>query len=740
MNKNNINITSSKGRKLTGLIDRVVYNNSENGYTVLRLAVRGYPNPVTAVGYLHSPTAGEEILMNGEWQEHPKFGMQFKIDSCETVAPTTETGLEKYLSSGLIRGIGPAFAERIVAKFGKDTLEILDNNPERLIEVEGIGEKKIASIVSSWSEQREIRELILFLQKYGTGSGYAAKVFRQYGPASLLVLKENPYRLAIDIFGIGFYTADKIASNMGFPKDSPLRIRAGVLHLMTKFVGDGYVYVPLEELTEKASEILGVNTDLIELGIEEARLAQEIIIEWFENSEGKEQGAVYLPAFHYAESHSAKKLQELISSPFNGQYVNTEVAIPWVQEELNIEFAGQQIEALKIAVNSQIMVLTGGPGTGKTTLIRAILKIREARGYRVMLAAPTGRAAKRMTEATGHEAKTIHRMLEYVGTEGDSGGFMRNDSNPLECDLLIVDEASMIDQILLYHLLKAVPDGASLIFVGDVNQLPSVGAGNILKDIIDSGICPTVMLSEIFRQAEQSNIVVNAHKINAGEMPLFDKHYESGLKDFYFIEQSDPDKALEVIKTLVTERIPERFQFNPLEDIQVLTPMHKGPIGTVRLNTELQRTLNRTDGVKLQRMGRVFQEGDKVMQVRNNYEKDVYNGDIGAIYRINADEQKLIVKMDNGLVSYDFHELDELIHAYAISIHKSQGSEYPAVVIPILTQHYVMLQRNLLYTAITRGKKLVIIVGTKKALGIAVKNDSTRKRWTRLTARLMKGM
>lgn len=728
-----------KSRSLTGEIERVTYNNSENGYSVLRLTVRGYPELVTAVGFIANPSVGEELVMKGEWKEHPKFGMQFQINSCKSVAPSTQTGLEKYLGSGLIKGVGPAMAERIVAKFGEETFMVLDNNPDRLLEVEGIGEKKIAVIVSSWTEQREIRDLMLFLQKYGIGSGYAPRVFKQYGNASLMVLKENPYRLAIDIFGIGFLTADKIASNMGFPSDSPLRIRAGVLHIMTQFVSEGYVYVPLEQLTNKVAEMLYVPKDLAEKGIEDARLSQEIVMEWYVDENGDDECAVYLPAFHYAELHSAEKLQELISSPFNGQYVNSDAVIPWVQEELRIEFAGQQIEALKTAVSSQIMVLTGGPGTGKTTLIRAILKIREARGYRVMLAAPTGRAAKRMTDATGHEAKTIHRMLEYIGNSGSSGGFMRNDSNPLECDLLIVDEASMIDQILFHHLLKAIPKGASLIFVGDVNQLPSVGAGNVLKDIIDSGICPTVMLHEIFRQAQESSIVVNAHKVNAGKMPEFDKDYDSGLKDFYFIEQDDPEKALELIKTLVTERIPERFSFDPVQDIQVLTPMHKGSIGTVRLNAELQKVLNNTKGAKVQRMGRVFQEGDKVMQIRNNYDKDVYNGDIGIVYRIEGEAQKLIIKMDNGLVSYDFQELEELIHAYAVSIHKSQGSEYPAVVIPILTQHYVMLQRNLLYTAITRGKKLVIIVGTKKALAIAVKNESTRKRWTRLSSRLAKG-
>ena len=524
---------------------------------------------------------------------------------------------------------------------------------------------------------------------------------------------------------------------MGFSRESQLRIRAGVLHVMNELTREGHVFVPVEELTASAAEILSVSSEVVEKGIEDARLNQELIIEWYTDADKKDDCAVYLPAFHYAEVHSAKNLCSILSSPFNGQYADPEVVIPWVQRELGISFAGRQTEALKTALSSQVMVITGGPGTGKTTLIKAIMKIRSARGFKIMLAAPTGRAAKRMTEATGHEAKTIHRMLEYTGSTMSGGDFMRNETNPLDCDLLVVDEASMIDQVLFHHLLKAVPKGSSVIFVGDVDQLPSVGPGNVLKDIIDSGVCPVVHLNEIYRQSRESMIIVNAHRINSGEMPFLDERGEvSSLSDFYFIEESDPDKALEIIKRLVTLRMPQKFGLDPVRDIQVLTPMHRGSVGTARLNLELREALNTCQGSKVLRMGRTLQEGDKVMQIRNNYEKDVYNGDIGTVVRIDGEESRVIVEMDSGRVSYDFSELDELIHAYAVSIHKSQGSEYPAVVIPIMTQHYMMLQRNLLYTGITRGKKLVVVIGTRKAVAIAVKNDKTRKRYTRLAERL----
>ena len=723
-------------KRLRGQVERITYSDAESGYSVLRLRVPGAPELVTVVGSFISPAVGEELELTGEWQQHPKFGVQFKAETSRSYTPSTLKGIEKYLGSGLIKGVGPSMAEKIVTLFGEGTFDVLDNHPERLLELEGVGEKKASMILASWGEQRDLRDVMPFLQSYGIGTGYAIRVYRQYGANTIQVLQENPYRLAIDIFGIGFLTADKIAAGLGFAKDSPLRIRAGVLHVMNQLVGDGNVFVPIMELAGKAAEILGVAQDAAERGIEEARLAQEVVCEWYVDGGGEDDCAVYLPAFHYAEVHSAMNLLSLLSAPFNGQYVNPDVAIPWVQEELKIELAERQKDALKLAINSQVMVITGGPGTGKTTLIRAVLKIREARGYTVMLAAPTGRAAKRMTEATGHEAKTIHRLLEYVARGAANGDFLRDESNPLECDLLIVDESSMIDQILFHHLLKALPKGASLIMVGDVDQLPSVGSGNVLRDVIDSRVCPVVTLNEIFRQAQESRIITNAHRVNSGEMPELNFEPSELLRDFYFIETDDPIKALEAIKIMATERIPKRFNFDPVNDIQVLTPMHNGTVGTKRLNAELQAILNTNGGAKVQRLGRVLQEGDKVMQVKNDYDKDVYNGDIGTIYRIDGEESRVIVRMDNGLVAYDFAELDELVHAYAVSIHKSQGSEYPAVIIPILTQHYVMLQRNLLYTAITRGKKLVIIVGSRRALQIAVKNDRTKKRWTRLAQRL----
>lgn len=722
--------------EITGQIERVTYYNEENCYAVLKMHVNGYEETVTAVGLFARPAVGEVLKMQGSWQLHPRFGSQFKAESYETVTPSTVGGIEKFLGSGIVKGIGPAVASKIVKQFGEDTLRVLDEESYRLMEIPGIGPKTIEHIKESWIEQKEIRELIVFLQSYGVGTGYALRAWKQYGALTMQVLKENPYRLATDIYGIGFATADKIASNLGFASDSPVRVRAGVLHLLNKFVAEGNVYVPVSELTQALSELLEVSEALAEQAIEQARLGEEIVAEWYKNEQGEDDIAIYLPAFQYAEEHSAKKLLTLLSNPFSSQYADAQSALDWAEGELGISFAGEQREAVKQAVSSQVMIITGGPGTGKTTLIKAILKLREANGYKVALAAPTGRAAKRMSETTGHEAKTIHRLLEYIGTGGESGDFMRNEQNPLDCDLLIVDEASMIDQILFYHLLQAIPQKASLILVGDVDQLPSVGAGNVLSDIINSGVCPVARLSEIFRQAHESGIISNAHRINKGKMPVVDSDYSTGLKDFYIIEQEDLELVLETIRTLVTERIPKSFGLNPLNDVQLLTPMHRGTVGTLKLNEELEKLLNKSGGASVQKMNRTFREGDKVMQLKNNYDKDVYNGDIGIIYRINAEEQEVVVKMDSGLIAYDFTELDELVHAYAISIHKSQGSEYPAVIVPFMTQHYVMLQRNLLYTAVTRGKKLVIIIGSKKAIAMAVNNDKTSKRWTRLCERL----
>ena len=744
---------------LQGQAEHIVYRNAENGYTVLRIRVRGYPDPVTAVGIAAEPAPGEMLTMKGRWEENSRYGMQFHFDSCDSALPSTADGLEKFLGSGLIRGIGPATARKIIEKFGAETAKILDDDPMRLAEVKGVSRAKAEAAGESWREQRDMREVMVFLQGYGVGAGYAMRIFKKYGSATLEVMKANPYQIALDVQGIGFATADAIAQKLGVPHDSPYRVAAGVHNALNDLTGEGHVYVPRKMLAALAAEKLGVAEEIAAAGIEQARLAGNIVVEEIPGG-GEDESAVYLPAFHYAETHSAENLRRIAEEPYNSKAVDTNAAIPWLEREMEMTFAEAQREAITRAVNSKVMVITGGPGTGKTTIIRAVLRLREEGGYRVMLAAPTGRAAKRMTEATGHEAKTIHRLLEYSSGGGFAddaagranslfgGGFMRNEENKLECDLLIVDEASMIDQILFHHLLKAVPRGASLIFVGDVNQLPSVSPGNVLKDIIDSGVCPVVMLNEIFRQSGASRIITNAHRVNRGELPL--EPEDGSLSDFYFIEPkvaSDgltdeeykrrfDDKVLATIKKLVTENIPRRFGFDPVNDIQVLCPMHSGVAGTRRLNAELEKLLNAGNGARVQRLDRVFRAGDKVMQIKNNYDKDVYNGDIGTIVSIDGENSRLYAKMDSGIVEYDFTELDELVHAYAVSIHKSQGSEYPAVVIPLLTQHYVMLQRNLLYTAITRGKKLVVIVGTKKALRIAVANDKTKKRYTRLAERL----
>ncbi len=744
---------------LQGQAEHIVYRNAENGYTVFRLRVRGYPDLVTAVGITAEPAAGEMLSMKGRWTEDSRYGMQFRFESCEGALPSTADGLEKFLGSGLIRGIGPATARKIIEQFGEETAAILDEEPMRLAEVKGVRRAKAEAAGQSWREQREMREVMVFLQGYGVGAGYAMRIFRKYGAAALEVMKANPYQIALEVPGIGFATADAIAQKLGVPHDSPFRVAAGVHSALNDLTGEGHVYVPGRTLAALAAEKLGVSEEAAAEGIEQARLAGNIIVEQITAEGGEEENAVYLPAFHYAETHSAENLRRIAEEPYNSKSVDCAAVLPWLEREMEMTFAEAQREAIARAVNSKVMVITGGPGTGKTTIIRAVLRLREEGGYRVMLAAPTGRAAIRLSVATGLEAMTIHRLLEYSSGGGFAdgpqragtpfgGGFTRNEENKLECDILIVDEASMIDQILFHHLLKAVPRGASLIFVGDVNQLPSVSPGNVLKDIIDSGVCPVVMLNEIFRQSGESRIITNAHRVNRGELPL---DAEPGaLSDFYFIEPKVSAEGiseeeykrrfdamvLATIKKLVTESIPRRFNFDPVDDVQVLCPMHNGVAGTRRLNAELEKLLNAKEGARVQRLDRVFKCGDKVMQIKNNYDKDVYNGDIGTIVSIDGDSSRLYAKMDCGIVEYDFTELDELVHAYAVSIHKSQGSEYPAVVIPLLTQHYVMLQRNLLYTAITRGKKLVVIVGTKKALRIAVANDKTKKRWTRLAERL----
>jgi len=718
---------------LQGQIERITYTNEENGFTIARVKVYGQRDLVTVVGNLMAPVPGEIIRMRGEWTRHPRYGEQFKILHYRSLVPASVHGIEKYLGSGLIKGIGPIMAKRIVKRFGKDTLEIIEKQIERLSEVAGVGKKRIEMIRKAWEDQREIRQVMLFLQSHGVSSAYATKIFKQYGNLSIQVVRENPYRLATDIFGIGFVTADRIAEKLGFSRDSELRAQAGILYVLHQLSDEGHVYYPYEALIDRCREILQVDREVLIKAMGKIALEGRIVIE--DANEGEEYienlKAVYLAKYHVSETGIASRLKALISAPRSIREINAAAAVEWVQEKLSFRLAPKQIEAIQCAARGKVTVITGGPGTGKTTIINALLKIFSRLGVKILMAAPTGRAAKRMTEATGHEAKTIHRLLEYSIQKGK---FQKNEAHPLDCDLLVLDETSMVDTILMYHLLKAVPPGALLVLVGDINQLPSVGAGNVLKDIIDSGSVPVVELKEIFRQARRSLIIVNAHRINNGLLPIL-RPAGGAPGDFYFIEQEDPEEVPRVIIDLAAERIPKRFGFDPLQDIQILTPMHKGTAGAANLNLELQKALNPSEE-GLSRGNRDFRVRDKVMQIKNNYDKEVFNGDIGWIRRIDRENQEIVVTFEGRDIPYDFSDLDEIMLAYAVSIHKSQGSEYPVVIIPVLTQHYVLLQRNLIYTAITRGKNLVVMVGSRKALAIAVGNNKTEKRFTRLRERL----
>jgi exodeoxyribonuclease V alpha subunit len=734
---------------LSGQIERITFTNEENGFTIAKVKVQGKRDLVTVVGNLMAPMPGEIIDMRGEWAHHAKYGPQFKIVQFKTKVPATVYGIKKYLGSGMIKGLGKKIAGRIVDRFGKETLDVIESDIGRLHEVEGIGKKRIKMIAAAWEDQKEIRDVMVFLQSHGVGTGYATKIFKTYGSRSIAVVKENPYRLATDIFGIGFLLADKIAENIGFEKDSPLRVEAGILYVLQQLTEDGHVYYPHQPLSDKCREILEVDPKAIDRALEALQIDQKIVVEDLnENIEEFKTNnkAVYLAWLHRCETGIANRLKQLVEMPKSIRSINADKAVEWIQQRLSITLAKNQIKAIKHAFENKVLVITGGPGTGKTTIINAILKIlsrieteampAEATGKamaRIFLAAPTGRAAKRMTETTGHEAKTIHRLLEY---SMHKGGFQRNEDKPLECDALIVDEASMIDTILMHHLLKAVPLWAMVILVGDIYQLPSVGPGNILKDIIASQSVAVVALNKIFRQAKTSSIIVNAHKINAGELPVYSQTEISDPKnDFYFIEKDEPEEVLKIILRLVKQRIPQRFNFDAVDDIQVLTPMHKGLVGSANLNEQLQSVLNPGNG-GLSRGDHTFRVNDKVMQIRNNYDKEVFNGDIGRITAIRPEERKVTACFDNRHIDYDFSELDDMVLAYAVSVHKSQGSEYPVVVLPILTQHYILLQRNLIYTAVTRGRNLVVMVGSRRALAIGVNNNETQQRFTRLSYRL----
>ncbi len=717
--------------ELSGELEHVTFTAQDTGFTVARMRYQDAdkrPRTATVVGHMIDPQPGQQVVVTGAWQHNPRYGMQFRASTCRLALPSSLAGITAYLQSGLIRGVGKQYAERIVKHFGEVTITVLDNEPERLREVSGIGKKRLQQIIESWKEHRDIRELMLFLQGHGVSAAYAVRIFKFYGPAALNIVRHNPYRMAMDIPGIGFITADSIARKLGMEPDNPLRIQAGTFFVLRQSTEQGSVFLPMDVLVQRGCELLDTDPHTAEDAVRRLAGEHRVLIEQLTPDIGE---AVYLTAYHIAENRIAVKLRELTSAPKIVRPIEAEKAIAWVQQQLRIELARKQAEAIRAAADSKVLVVTGGPGTGKTTIIIAILHIFRAIKAKTLLAAPTGRAAKRMAEATRHEAMTIHRLLEYSPQDG---AFKRNEDTPLDCGLLIVDEASMVDTVLMYHMLKAVPQGATLVLVGDVNQLPSVGPGNVLGDVIASETVEVVVLDEIFRQARESAIVMNAHAINSGRMPAL-RHDPEASSDFFFFPCEEPDQAAELVVDLVCRRIPQRFGFDPMDEIQVLTPMHKGAAGAQNLNALLQEALNPEDRV-LHRAGRAFRCNDKVMQVRNNYEKDIYNGDIGRITSLNAESGSLEVCFDGRMVSLEQTELEELVPAYAISIHKSQGSEYPAVVVPMLTQHYVLLQRNLLYTAVTRGKKLVVLVGSTRAIGIAVSNNSTNKRYTFLEHRL----
>lgn len=708
---------------IEGQVSKVVFT-SETGFTVVRVSVAGKRQPVTVVGKMPGIREGESIKVSGRWKSDPKFGEQLEADTYEAVLPQSEAGIRSYLASGMIHGIGPKLAERIVEKFGAKTLDILDADPSRLGEVEGIGAKKVASLKEAWGKQREIRAVMVFLQGHGVSPAYAVRIVKRYGAGAARIVSENPYRLADEVSGIGFKTADAIARRVGIAEDSPARIDAGLRYTLTEAAGDGHCYLPEDELARRAGEVLGEKNggpDAVRASVERLLLEQAIRVD-------EEAGAVFLRHLHEAEIASSARLRTLLDAPARQtKPLDAEKALAWVEEKTGRTLASLQREAVARAAGGKVTVITGGPGTGKTTIIDALCRIVRARHERVLLAAPTGRAAKRLAESTGLEAKTVHRLLEM---NPGSGGFTRGLENKLECDVLVLDECSMVDLPLFRAILAAVPDGARLVLVGDADQLPSVGPGNVLRDVIDSGQVPTFRLTEIFRQAARSGIVANAHAVNAGREPSLE------ADDFFFVPREDPEEALQTICDLVADRIPKKWGLDPLRDVQVLVPMNRGAIGTASLNLALQARLN-PRGREVQAGPRRFRIGDRVLQVRNDYEKDVFNGDLGRVSAFDDDGGLLTVEFDGREVVYPADEADQLVLAYASTIHRSQGSEYPAVVVPILTQHFVMLQRNLLYTAITRGKKLVVLVGSRKAIGMAVRNGSGAQRFTRLARRLI---
>ena len=718
---------SDPRERLSGAIERVTFHSEASGFCVLRVKVKGHRDLVTVIGSAASVTPGEFIEAFGLWVNDKTHGLQFKAEQLKVVPPTTLEGIEKYLGSGMVKGIGPHFAKKLVNAFGEAVFEVIEETPQRLEELAGIGPKRKACVVKAWAEQKAIREIMVFLQSHGVGTSRAVRIYRTYGDEAILKVSENPYRLALDIYGIGFKTADTLAQKLGIPRDSLLRAQAGVRHALQIWSEQGHCAAPRDKLVSMAVQLLEIPQATIEQAIAAELSAENLTGEATENGE-----LLYLTPLHRAETGCASHIRRLLEGRPPWGWIDAGKAISWVEENTGLTLSDSQRAAVSRVLRHKVAIITGGPGVGKTTLVNSLLRIFRARRLNVLLCAPTGRAAKRLTETTGIEAKTVHRLLEL---DPKTFRFKRDDESPLEADLLVIDEASMMDTVLMNQLLKAVPDRAGLLIVGDVDQLPSVGPGAILADLISCGAVATVRLTDIFRQAQASRIIVNAHRINRGEMPLAYRP-EEGLSDFYFIPAETPEEIFDKLIESVTERIPRRFGFHPIDDIQVLTPMNRGGLGVRALNVELQQRLNGQAEPKVQKFGTTFAPGDKVIQRVNNYDKEVFNGDIGRIGGIDLEESTVAIDFDGRTVSYNLAELDEVALAYAASIHKSQGSEYPAVVIPLALQHYLLLERNLLYTAVTRGKQLVVVIAEPKALGMAVRNRKAWKRMTRLAERL----
>lgn len=715
--------------QIKGYVERITFQNDENGYVVAQLQEPSKKELTCIVGNMPGLSPGESAICTGEWKIHPTHGRQFEVSTFQIDLPADAIGIQKYLGSGLIKGIGPKYAEKIVAQFGVNTLKIIDEKPEKLLDVPGLGKKRIEAIVYCWKDQRAIRDVMVFLQSYDVSPLFAQKIYKTYGNQSVTKVKENPFRLARDLFGIGFKTADNLAKKMGIAPDSPLRIDAGIEYLLLELAGEGHTCYPVEHFLKKIHEVFEVSEELIQERLpklhEEGRIVLKELVE-----KGEKRPFVWLSPLFSSECGIVRELKRLQSGLSSLRSIQYDKAIEWVQSALKIELAANQSKAVESALKQKLQIITGGPGTGKSTITNAILKIAEKLTHKIILAAPTGRAAKRMSEITGQHAKTIHSLLSY---DFKKAQFKHNKENPLDCDLIVIDEASMIDTYLMYSLLKAIPDHSKVIFVGDADQLPSVGPGNILKDMIHSLCVPSIELTEIFRQAAGSQIITNAHKVNKG---IFPQLYNGQESDFFFIEAQEPEEIVTTLIKIIAQRLPNKYGFNIFKDIQVLTPMKRGIIGTENLNQVLQARLNPKE-VAIFKGGRRFHEHDKVMQLRNNYKKDVYNGDIGFIESIDNEEQQCAINYEGKVVTYEFSELDELSLAYAISIHKSQGTEAPCIIIPVHTSHFLLLHRNLLYTAITRGKKVVVLVGSKKAIAIAVNNDTTQKRYTSLQQTLM---